>query len=239
MKKKYELRIRNYDLRPLIIGACAVALVAAIAAGCSKKSETSNSSDTTTMSAESTATAPPTTQSQAPPPASLSDANIIAMLDEADSAEITEAKLVLQKTKNPEVKSFANMMVTDHSRMRKEKDDLAKKLNITPQPPAGDQEPSSMTSELSALNGAASPRDMDSIYINDAVADHQKDSSDLVDLKSKATAPDLKDAITKAQPVVNKHLDHASMIQAKMMNMSGNMAEGARPKHGKTMEKKY
>jgi putative membrane protein len=238
--KNYELRIRNYDLRPLIIGVCAVALVAAIAAGCAKKTETANSSDTTSMSAESTATAPPATTTQAtPPPASISDANIIAMLDEADSAEITEAKLVLQKTKNADVKSFANMMVTDHSRMRKDKDELAKKLNITPQPPAGDQEPSSMTAELSALNGAASPRDMDSIYINDAVADHQKDSSDLVDLKSKATAPELKDAITKAQPVVNKHLDHATMIQSKMMNMSGNMAEGMKPKHGKTMEKKY
>jgi putative membrane protein len=227
--KNYELRILNCGIRTIVLSSLAVML---LAAGCSKKTETANMTDSTaTTQAESTATSSVTPPPPPPPPA-LSDANIIAMLSEADSTEITEAKVVLAKTKNADVRSFANMMVTDHSRMKKEKADLATKLNITPQPPANDNEPAALTAELSALGAAATPYDMDSIYISDAVMDHEKDSSDLIDLETKATAPELKDAITKAQPVVNKHLDHAEAVQAKLSKMS-NMAMVAKPMHGK------
>ena len=228
--KNYESRILNYGVRAIAMGS--IAAVMLLIAGCSKKTETANMTDSTaTTQAESTITTP-ATPPPPPPPAALSDANIIGMLSEADSTEITEAKIVLAKTKNADVKSFANLMVTDHSRMKKEKADLAKKLNITPQPPANDNEPAALTAELSLLNAAATPHDMDSIYISDAVMDHEKDSSDLKYLETKATAPELKDAITKAEPVVQKHLDRANAVQAKLSKM-GSMDMSAKPMHGK------
>ena len=225
--KKYEFRIKNHHSRT--ISLCGLAIAILLVIGCSKKTETSDISDSSIASHADSTTVTPTTPPP-PAPATLSDANIIAMLSEADSSEITEAKLVLTKTKNADVKSFANMMVTDHSRMKKEKADLAIKLNITPQPPANDNEPASLTAQLSALNGTASPHKMDSIYMTNSVADHEKDANDLKDLEMKATAPELKDAIKKAEPVVQKHLDRAKAVQEKLATGTS--------MSGKTMEKR-
>ena len=201
--------------------------------GCAKKTETGTSDTTTTSSAttpstpESTSTTQPQTASNAAPQ-NMNDANIVAALSEADSAEITEAKLVMQKTKNPQVKAFAQMMITDHAKMKNEKAQLAKKLNITPQPPSNDQEPQALSSELSALNSASSPQAMDSIYVIDAVQDHTNDLSEAKQLQSEAQSPDLKNAIGSALPVIQKHLDHAKMIEQKLGQSSMAMGKKAR-----------
>ncbi|GEM_PF-1069315 len=206
--------------------------------GCAKNTQTSTTDSTantgTTATAESTAN-----NNQPGTPASgtataanggtasngnLTDANIIAKLSEADSAEISEAKLVLMKTKNPQVRSFAQMMIADHSKMKSEKAELAKKMNITPQPPAGDNTPQEMTSEMSALNSASNPQALDSIYINDAVQDHTNDLAEVRQLETTAPSPELRDAIKKAEPVIAKHLDHAKMVQSRLSKTS--MASG-------------
>ena len=192
--------------------------------GCAKKTETGSADTSTAAVAESTAVTPAPATTPSPNQGTLSDANIIASLSEADSAEIAEAKLVLVKSKNADVKAFAKMMVADHSKMKAEKADLAKKLNVTPQPPANDKEPAALTSEMSALNAASTPRAFDSIYMTDAVADHMKDLADVKELQTKASSPELRDAIKKAEPVVVKHLDHAKAIEAKLTKE--NMAMG-------------
>ncbi len=174
--------------------------------GCSKQSETGNAAESTAV-----ATPPP------PPPmataAPLNDGNMIAALSEGDSAEITLAKLAIAKSKSPQVKGFARMMVRDHSKMKAEKADLAKKLNITPQPPANDAGPAHLTAELSALNAASTPRAFDSTYINQAVQDHTDALATVKDFETKATAPQLKAALAKAEPIVQHHLDRAKAIQ--------------------------
>jgi len=124
------------------------------------------------------------------------------------------------------VKSFAKMMIDDHSKMKKEKAELAKKLKLTPQPPANDPVPAAMTNEMSALNAAPTPVAFDSIYIADAVADHKNDLKEVKDLQTKVSSPELKDALKKAEPVVQKHLDHAKMIEAKLAKHTAAMKPG-------------
>src|SRR5579859_4084802 len=46
-------------------------------------------------------------------------------------AEVVFGKLALEKSNNARVKDFANMMVTDHSKVNDELKALAKKLNIS------------------------------------------------------------------------------------------------------------
>lgn len=174
--------------------------------GCSKQQETGNSADSTVA-----ATPPPPPPTAAPAP--VTDANILAALDEGDSAEIVLGKLALVKSKNPKVKDFAKMMITDHGKMWKEKEALAKKLTITPQLPADDNEPAHLADELSALNAAPAPMAFDSIYIDDAVADHTQVLAIVKDFETKATATELKDALAKAEPIVQTHLDHAKIVQ--------------------------
>jgi len=193
--------------RVMLFAALGMAAFSFVFFGCSKKAETGNTADSTAL-----AMPPP------PPPAAtaapITDANILAALDEGDSAEIALGKLALVKSKNGEVKGFAKMMIADHGKMKKDKEALAKKLNITPQPPANDPEPAHLTGEMGALNDAPTPIAFDSTYIDDAVADHTHVLAAVKDFETKATAPELKNALTKAEPTVQKHLDRAKAIQA-------------------------
>jgi putative membrane protein len=196
-------------------------LAIGLSAGCVKKNSDYSSGDTMAVTHESTTTATSTPQPSAS--TEMSDANIIAKLSEADSSEIVQAKYVVAHTKNSQVKGFANMMIVDHTKMMKDKQALATKLNITPAPPANDNLPAQTQSEMSALQNASDSRAMDSLYVATAVQDHQNDLSEVQQLETKAQNSDLKDALKKAEPVIQKHLDHAKMINDKMMN--GGMAD--------------
>src|SRR6202012_1027130 len=80
----------------------------------------------------------------------------------AGGIDIDAAKQALQKTKNKEVKSFAEDMVRDHEAVNKQALALVKKLNVTPEDNdtsktltknAGDKR-----AELAKLDGAAFDR---------------------------------------------------------------------------------
>jgi len=189
--------------------------------GCTKKTETSYTdsstaahTDTNYSATNAPASTPP--PAAAPAPATMTDANVVAMLSEADSSEIASAKLVLAKSKNADVKSFAKMMIAEHNKMKADKATLAKKMNMTPAPPANDPMPAAMTQSMSDLNSASTPQAMDSVYISQAVADHEKDLQEVRDLQITVQAPELKEALKKAEPVIQKHLDHAKMVQEKL-----------------------
>lgn len=198
--------------------------------GCSKQNASYSSDSTSAVRDTSTAvtTAPSSTESNTGAATNMSDANILAQLSEADSAEITEAKYVMSHTKNSQVKSFASMMIADHSRMMREKQQLASKLNITPAPPANDNVPGTLQSEMNSLQSAPNAQAMDSLYVAAAVQDHEQDLNEVKSLETTAQSAELKEALKKAEPIVAKHLDHAKMMQDKMMN--GGMAS---MKHGK------
>ncbi len=148
----------------------------------------------------------------------MTDANIFAKLDEANSGEVSMAKVMLGKTKSADVKAFANLMVTDHTKLKNGGAALAKKLNITPMPPANDGTPKDVADMTEKLN-AGSGTSLDKAYIDGIVEDHQKDIADLKEWSGIAKAPELKQMIVSAIPTVQKHLDHALMLQKKMSGM--------------------
>jgi putative membrane protein len=201
------------------IGALALAVLSL--SSCAKKTETTMT-DSTGVTTQTTqpggAVAQDTSHSTVAPPAQLTDANILAMLNEGDSSEVVEGQLVKTKSKNADVKGFAAMMITDHGKLMKDGEALAKKLNITPQPPANDPKPGTLTQLMSELNGASNPRAFDSLYMTNAVSDHEHDVQELKELQEKAQNADLKAAIGKAIPVVQKHLDKAKSIHSKLMS---------------------
>jgi putative membrane protein len=194
-----------------VAGLTAVFLIS----GCAKKSET-----TYTDSSSSAATTPAHTDTAVattPPPApALNDANIVAMLIEADSGEVAQAQLVSTKTKNSAVKGFAQEMIKDHTKLKADAEALAKKMNVTPQPPANDTHPSELTQWMSTLSGTADAHALDSVYMNHMVEDHSKDIQDVTDMQSKAQSADLKAAIDKAMPILKKHLADAQNVVKKL-----------------------
>src|SRR5512146_1332601 len=69
-----------------------------------------------------------------------SDPQIVQIVQTANKIDIDQARLALKKSNNSQVKEFANQMISDHTNLEKSVADLAKKLNVTPEPSATSQE---------------------------------------------------------------------------------------------------
>jgi putative membrane protein len=97
---------------------------------------------------------PPAAESPAP---ALDDASIVAIFDNANTADIETGKLAAERGHSNEVRQFGAMLARDHDMVRQQGRDLAKKLGVTPTPPAGDksaQDQAAVIRRLSALKGA-------------------------------------------------------------------------------------
>src|SRR3954452_8701726 len=61
------------------------------------------------------------------------DPQIAMIVVTADNVDIDAGKFAAEKSTNPKVKEFAEMMVRDHTSVNGQATALAKKLNVTPQ----------------------------------------------------------------------------------------------------------
>jgi predicted outer membrane protein len=113
-----------------------LAIAAFALAACSKKDnsavDTTAASSTSTVSAD-TSVAPP-----APAAATWTDANIVALLDEANAADSSAGAVAATKGTAAAVREFARRMMHDHHQLRAQGAALATKLKVTPAAPSDD-----------------------------------------------------------------------------------------------------
>ena len=147
----------------------------------------------------------------------LTDPEIAHVVVTANNVDISAGKLAKTKSKNKEVKEFAERMITDHTGVNKEAMALVKKLGVKPM----DNESSkSLTTEgktnikkLRKLIG----KKFDKEYIDHEVTYHES----VLDTIDKMLIPnskneELKALIEKVRPAIAAHLDHAKTIQTNM-----------------------
>jgi putative membrane protein len=149
-------------------------------------------------------------------PGALTDANIVALLDEANVADSAGGAFAVRKATSPDVKAFAKLMMNEHHALRVSGQKLAKQLNITPAAPADDPLKPAAQNEMAALQSAPKGAQFDKTYIDQEVGVHQA----VLDLAAKAhdatQNADLKKLIEQAKPVIEKHLNRAEAIQQKL-----------------------
>jgi putative membrane protein len=172
------------------------------------------SSDTASGAAEArtdTAEAP-----AAAPGGGLTDPNIVALLDEANAADSAAGAYASTKATNPEVKAFAKLMMGEHHALRAQGQQLAQRLNVTPEPPTDDPLKPAAEAEMTALKAAPKGPQFDRTYIEQEVGIHKA----VLDVAEKghdaAQNEELKKLIEQAKPVIQKHLDRAEEIQKKL-----------------------
>jgi putative membrane protein len=129
----------------------------------------------------------------------------------AGTDEIEFSKLASTKSTNAEIKKFAQMMITDHTKAATELKALAAKKKVT-LPTDMDSSHKSDFDSLKSQTGA----DFDKAYVDDMVSDHEKAVSDFESKAKNATDPEVKAFAEKTLPVLQKHLDAIKAIQAKM-----------------------
>jgi len=146
----------------------------------------------------------------------LTDPNIVALLDQANKADSAAGAYAVTKATSPDVKAYAKLMMSEHHALRLQGQQLAKKLNVTPEPPANDPVKAAAESEMAALKAAPKGPQFDRTYIEQEVAIH-KAVLDLAEKAHDATEnQELKGLIEKAKPVIEKHRDRAEEIQKKL-----------------------
>jgi putative membrane protein len=146
----------------------------------------------------------------------FSDANIVALLDEANMADSAAGALAAGKATNNEVKQFARLMMSEHHALRKQGQQLATQLKVTPEPPATDPLKPLAESGKTALESAPKGPEFDRVYIEQEITAH-KAVLDLVGKgKDQADNAQLKALIEQAEPVIQKHLDQAEALKDKL-----------------------
>lgn len=147
---------------------------------------------------------------------SMTNSNMAVVVDnfwinaaQGGMAEVELAKLALQKSQNPEVKKFAQMMVTDHSKANSELKALAAKKNVVLPTDMGSHK--STMDDLSKLSGA----EFDKAYVEAMIEDHETDV-DLFEDNTTNSDADIKAFTTKTLPTLKSHLEMIKGIQGKM-----------------------
>lgn len=129
-------------------------------------------------------------------------------------AEIETSRLALEKSASADVKAFANMMITDHSKANDELAAIAKKHDI--------EVPDTTTLVKQAKEKILDMRDesFDAAYANNQVKAHEdtielfkKEANTVTDDKVKG-ATELKGFAQKMLPGLEKHLAMAKKLQA-------------------------
>jgi putative membrane protein len=142
------------------------------------------------------------------------DPQIVGIVQTANQIDINQAKLALKKTSNPQVKEFANQMISDHTNLEKSVNDLAKKLGVAPEDSATSkqlkQQAADETKKLRSLRGKA----FDKEYASHEVAYHQA----VIDAAKNTLIPnannaELKSALEGAAPLLQGHLEHAQQLE--------------------------
>jgi putative membrane protein len=190
----------------------ALALGTAVALAACKKSDEYAATDT---GAKDTGTAM-AADTGAPPPAALSDPNIVFILDNANMLDSAAGAVAATKGTSADVRGFGKRMMRDHHSLRQQGQDLAKKLNVTPEAPPNDNSKAQFDNTMKTLNGAAKGKDFDKAYIDNEVVYHQAVLQTATSAMNAAQNAELKNLIQKAAPLIQAHLDMAQGIQKKM-----------------------
>jgi len=147
----------------------------------------------------------------------LTDPQIAEIVTTANQVDINAGRLAKSKTHSKEVRSFAQLMIKDHTGVNKAATELVQKLNVTPE--------ESPTSQALAQGGDAnlthlkqlSGTRFDQSYISHEVAYHES----VIDALDKTLIPEaqnaeLKALLVKVRPAFVAHLEHAKALQAKL-----------------------
>ena len=133
----------------------------------------------------------------------------------AGEIDIKAAKQALAKSRNKEVRAFAQQMVRDHTAVNKQALALVKKLKVTPEDNDTSRsllkQADEKSSELAKLRGAA----FDRAYADNEVAYHKTVDGALENtLIPSASNPELKSLLETGLKIFQGHLQHAEQVAA-------------------------
>ena len=141
------------------------------------------------------------------PSSPLAAPTYMSMAASGDLFEIQSSQLALQMSQNAGVRSFAQMLITDHTRMSQQMMATAQSAGLAPPPPALLPHHQTMLDQL-RMSGA----NFDMAFRDAQVAAHQEALQLHQNYASGGDHPALRGVAAAAVPVIQGHLNHAQML---------------------------
>ena len=144
----------------------------------------------------------------------LTDPEIASVAVTANQIDIDYAKIALKKTRNADVKKFAETMAKDHQDVINQAVALAKKLGVTPKDNPTTKTFLAGSVKTKAMLNSKKGNAFNKAYIDNEVAYHKAAINEVENvLIPDATNPELKSLLQSALPLFKEHLAHAEMVQ--------------------------
>ncbi|MCZ4319615.1 DUF4142 domain-containing protein [Aequorivita viscosa] len=147
----------------------------------------------------------------------LNDAEIAKVAVVANQIDVDYAKLAMERSKNPDVREFAQTMIADHNAIIEQAVALVTKLGVVPEDSKVSesllQQAEATTKKLKAAKGDA----FDKAYVANEVAYHKAVIGAVKGLLiPQSQNAELKALLKVALPILETHLGHAEMAQSKI-----------------------
>ena len=146
----------------------------------------------------------------------LSDPEIASVAVTANKIDIKYAEIALKRTKNKEVKEFANLMIQDHKAIIEQAVKLVTKLKVTPKDNPVTKSLLEGSDKTAAKLKAVSAKQFDKTYIDNEVSYHKAVIQTVKNVLIPQTKnAELKSLLETVVPALETHLSHAEMLQHK------------------------
>jgi putative membrane protein len=150
-------------------------------------------------------TLPALAQAHKPP---MSDQKFVDLAAQTDMVEANLGQLAQSASSSQDVKDYAQMLITDHTKDFDQLYDLAHQTNLTRPDAIGTPQNKAMIAPYQKLKGTA----FDRRYIHDMIAGHTQAIAICKKEAADADNPALKSYAQDTLPVLQKHLDGAKAL---------------------------
>ena len=136
------------------------------------------------------------------------DSDFLTKAASGGMLEVQLGQQVAQKATTPDAKSFAQQMITDHTKSNEELKGLAANKNIVlPTTLGKDQQ--KVYDEVLAEKGA----ELDKKYVQAMIADHEEDIKEYQEAVSKTSDPNVRAYAQRNLPILQMHLGMVQKMQ--------------------------
>jgi putative membrane protein len=129
----------------------------------------------------------------------------------ANQDEIDVGKLAEQKSSNPQVKSYGQTLVNDHTKGLRDLENVASKESVSIEPHQG----ATARAEYQQLQNLNGPQ-FDRSFVSQMVQDHEMAISKFEQALKDTRNPELRNYINSTLPVLRKHLMEARDLQTNL-----------------------
>ena len=161
------------------------------------------------------------TARQQPDTTSLDDATIVAIFDAANTADVETGSLGAKRGHDKAVREYGAMIAHDHAAVRQLGRDLARKLGVTPTPPADQSSAEAHTQAMASLR-AKRGAEFDRAFLEHEVAFHRA----VIEAIQTTLLPaiqneELKALVVKVAPAFQAHMLAAQQLEKQLERQVG------------------